>query len=58
MDGIGINKIRDKVKILNKYTEKIQKSLNSQNAWLKDLVNKIRSSDILIWFYIYFYLVP
>ena len=58
MAGIGINKIRDKVKILNKYTEKIQKSLNSQNAWLKDLVNKIRSSDILIWFYIYFYLVP
>ena len=48
MAGIGINKIRDKVKILNKYTEKIQKSLNSQNARLKDLVNKIRSSDILI----------
>ena len=48
MAGIGINKIRDKVKILNKHTEKIQKSLNFQNARLKDLVNKIRSSDILI----------
>ena len=45
MAGVGINKIGDKVKNLNKHTDKTQKSLNSQNARLKDLVNKIRRPD-------------
>ena len=45
MAGVGINKIGDKVKNLNKHTDKTQKSLNSQNARLKELVNKIRSSN-------------
>ena len=45
MAGVGINKIGDKGKNLNKHTDKTQKSLNSQNARLKELVNKIRSSN-------------
>ena len=43
--GTGISKTGKKVKELSKHADKTHKSINSQNERLKELVNKIRSSD-------------
>ena len=43
--GIGIGKTGNKVKNLNKHTEKIQKSVVTQNQRLKDLLSKMRSNE-------------
>ena len=43
--GIGIGKTGNRVKNLNKHTEKIQKSVVTQNQRLKDLLSKMRSNE-------------
>jgi len=43
--GTGINKTGNKIKKVNKHTEKTQKSVDSQNARLKELIQNIRSGD-------------
>lgn len=43
--GQGINNFGIKVKKLNKHVDQTHKSVNTQNARLKELINKFRSAD-------------
>ena len=43
--GQGINNIGIKVKNVNKHVDKTQKSVNTQNSRLKELIFKFRSAD-------------
>lgn len=43
--GQGINNIGVKVKNVNKHVDKTQKSVNTQNSRLKELIFKFRSAD-------------
>lgn len=45
MAGHGINNFEAKIKNVNKHADKTQKSINTQNSRLKELIFKFRSAD-------------